>query len=409
MYIYYFNNTDSMNLTAIVLYAVSTAFILYFTIRPYAFSILQFLKKYRFKGLKLVKAPKVTVIIPTYNEENTIERVLKNVLSFDYPNFEVIVADDSTDGTREKISKFKDHRLKVVHRDNRKGWKAGAVNNALNYADPSSEYTVLLDVDSIAPVDLLTRLVERIQEGYDVVQGVQLPVINSEYNKIAKANSIIQSYYQLIEQPSKFYIGLPVTLTGSNFIIKTALLKEYRLNEDIGEDWELTLRLAKDGHKIAYAPDIAVKCEVPFNLKDSINQYVRWNEGMIRSTLKNINEIMQSNMPFANKVDLVMTGLTPFITFALIISMISGGYIYFNQPQLRPIILFFTAFIMFSGIVTMTSSASKIGLNYLYALFSEILYFVFVPFAIYASLRGIVLKHGTFIRTTKIGEIKYTM
>jgi len=398
-----------MDLTLIILYAFSTAFILYFTIRPYAFSILQFFKKYRFKGLKLIRVPKVTVIIPTYNEENTIERVLKNVLSFNYPNFEVIIADDSTDGTAEKISKLKDPRLKIVHRNDRKGWKAGAINNALNYADPSSEYTVLLDADSIPSADLLTKLVERIQEGYDAVQGVQLPVINSEYNRIAKANSIIQSYYQLIEQPSKFYIGLPVTLTGSNFIIKTTLLKEYRLNEDIGEDWELTLRLAKDGHRIAYAPDIAVKCEVPFNLKESINQYVRWNEGMVRSTLRKINDIMQSDMSFASKVDLVMTGLTPFITFALIISMISGGYIYFNQPQFRPLILFFTAFIMLSGIVTMISSASKIGLNYLYALFSEIMYFVFVPFAIYASLRGIFLKQGTFIRTTKFGEIKYTI
>ncbi|MDP8023867.1 MAG: glycosyltransferase [Nitrososphaeria archaeon] len=394
-----------MDLIVVALYAASTAFILYFTLRPYLFSVIQFFKKYRFKGLKLVRVPKVLVIIPAYNEESTIERVLRGVLSFDYPNFEVIVADDSTDGTTQKILAFKDPRLKVVHRNDRKGWKAGAVNNALNYADPSSEYTVILDADSIPPQDLLTKLVERIQEGYDAVQGVQLPVINSDYNRIAKANSIIQSYYQLVEQPSKFYIGLPVTLTGSNFIIKTDLLKKYRLNEDIGEDWELTLRLARDGHRIAYAPDIAVKCEVPFNLKDSINQYVRWNEGMVRSTLRKVSDIMQSDMPFASKADLVMTGLTPFITYALIISMITGAYLYFSQPGFRPMIIFLTAFIMLSGIVTMISSASKIGLSYFYALFSELLYFIFVPFAVYASLRGMVLREGTFIRTTKIGEI----
>ncbi len=394
-----------MDLIVVALYAASTAFILYFTLRPYLFSVIQFFKKYRFKGLKLVRVPKVSVIIPAYNEESTIERVLRGVLSFDYPNFEVIVADDSTDGTTQKISAFKDPRLKVVHRNDRKGWKAGAVNNAMNYADPSSEYTVILDADSIPPQDLLTKLVERIQEGYDAVQGVQLPVINSDYNRIAKANSIIQSYYQLVEQPSKFYIGLPVTLTGSNFIIKTDLLKKYRLNEDIGEDWELTLRLAKDGHRIAYAPDIAVKCEVPFNLKDSINQYVRWNEGMVRSTLRKVSDIMQSDMPFASKADLVMTGLTPFITYALIISMVTGAYLYFSQPGFRPMIIFLTAFIMLSGIVTMISSASKIGLSYFYALFSELLYFIFVPFAVYASLRGMVLREGTFIRTTKIGEI----
>lgn len=393
-----------MDLTIFVLYIVSTSFILYFTVRPYVFSIVQFFKKYRFKGLKLIRVPKVSVIIPAYNEENTIERVLKGILSSSYPNFEVLVADDSTDGTTQKILEFKDSRLKVIHRNDRKGWKAGAINNALNYVDQSSEYAVILDADSIPPPDLLTKLVERIEEGYDAVQGVQLPVINSDYNRIAKANSIIQSYYQLVEQPSKFYIGLPVTLTGSNFIIRMDLLKKYRLNEDIGEDWELTLRLAKDGHRIAYAPDIAVKCEVPFNLKDSINQYVRWNEGMVRSTLRKVSEIMQSDMPLASKADLVMTGLTPFITFALIISTLTGGYLYFDQPQFRPIVIFLTAFIMFSGIVTMISSASKIGLSYLYALFSEMLYFVFVPFAIYASVRGIVLRHGTFIKTTKLGN-----
>lgn len=384
-------------------YVAFSAFISYYTVRPYVFSAVQFFKKEFPKNEGLEKQDMVSVIIPTYNEASTIRRILEHVLSFDYPNYEVIVADDSTDETYEILKEYKDPRLKVVHREERKGWKAGAINNALNYLDPNSKYVVILDSDSVPPKDLLSRLVERIKEGYDAVQGVQMPVLNTEVSYLAKANSIIQSYYQLVEQPSKFYLGLPVTLTGSNFIIKAELLKLYKLNEDIGEDWELTLRLAKDGYKIAYAPDIAVKCEVPFSVRDSINQYVRWNEGMVRATSRRLNQIMRSEMPFISKVDLIMTGFTPFIAYAVIITAILGAYIYFNDPGLRVIVYFVTAFVFVSGAITMISSAYKAGISYLYAVFSEILYFIYIPFAIYATVRGLALRQGKFVRTNKLG------
>ncbi|MGC9209320.1 MAG: glycosyltransferase [Nitrososphaeria archaeon] len=385
------------------LYLASTAFILYFTLRPYVFSAVQLIRRGAFAGLGPVQRPKVSVIIPTYNERRAVERLLSYVLSFDYPSYEVIFADDSNDGTYELLRSVSDPRVKVLHRNNRRGWKAGAINDALELVDPRSRYVIILDADSVPPRDLLTRLVERIERGYDVVQGVQLPVLNSESNSIAKANTIIQAYYQLIEQPSKFVLGLPVTITGSNFIIRTDLIKRYRLNEDIGEDWELTLRLAKDGYRIAYAPDIAVRCEVPFNLKESITQYIRWNEGMVRYTFRRLSEVMDGDMPVVNRVDLIMTGLTPFITYALLISSVTGAYLYLSYPSVRSIVILFTLITFVSGLLTMVSSASKVGLGYLYAVFSELMYFVFVPAAIYAAVRGIVMDRGEFIRTTKRG------
>ncbi|MGC8569262.1 MAG: glycosyltransferase [Nitrososphaeria archaeon] len=387
----------------IALYLASTAFILYFTLRPYVFSAVQLIRRGAFAGLGPVQRPMVSVIIPTYNERRAVERLLSYVLSFDYPSYEVIFADDSNDGTYELLRSVSDPRVKVLHRNNRRGWKAGAINDALELVDPRSRYVIILDADSVPPRDLLTRLVERIEQGYDVVQGVQLPVLNSESNSIAKANTIIQAYYQLIEQPSKFVLGLPVTITGSNFIIRTDLIKRYRLNEDIGEDWELTLRLAKDGYRIAYAPDIAVRCEVPFNLKESITQYIRWNEGMVRYTFRRLSEVMDGDMPVVNRVDLIMTGLTPFITYALLISSVTGAYLYLSYPSVRSIVILFTLITFVSGLLTMVSSASKVGLGYLYAVFSELMYFVFVPAAIYAAVRGIVMDRGEFIRTTKRG------
>ncbi len=387
----------------LALYLASTAFILYFTMRPYVFSAVQLIRRRAMVGLGLAQMPMVSVIIPTYNERQAVERLLSYVLSFDYPSYEVIFADDSADGTYELLRSVRDPRVKVLHRTSRRGWKAGAINDALALMDPRSKYVIILDADSVPPRDLLSRLVERIEQGYDVVQGAQLPVLNSESNSIAKANTIIQAYYQLIEQPSKFVLGLPVTITGSNFIIRADLIRRYRLNEDIGEDWELTLRLAGDGYRIAYAPDIAVRCEVPFNLKESIAQYIRWNEGMVRYTVRRLSEIMDGDMPVVNRIDLIMTGLTPFITYALIISSVTGAYLYLSFPSVRGVIIFFTLITFVSGLVTMVSSASKVGLGYLYAVFSELMYFAFVPAAIYAAVRGIVMDRGEFIRTTKRG------
>ncbi|MEM3552437.1 MAG: glycosyltransferase, partial [Candidatus Bathyarchaeia archaeon] len=82
--------------------------------------------------------PKVSIHIPLYNEENVAARILNACLNLDYPKdkIEIIVLDDSNDETTSIVKEFekkKPNLIKVIHRNSREGFKAGALQNALKY------------------------------------------------------------------------------------------------------------------------------------------------------------------------------------------------------------------------------------------------------------------------------------
>jgi hypothetical protein len=83
--------------------------------------------------------PFISIFVATHNESVVIERLLKYFAALSYPTdrFEIIIVDDSTDDTCQKIQTMSSdlQNLKVIHRDNRAGWKGGALNVALQAMD----------------------------------------------------------------------------------------------------------------------------------------------------------------------------------------------------------------------------------------------------------------------------------
>ena len=83
--------------------------------------------------------PFISIFVATHNESLVIERLLKSFAALSYPTdrFEIIIVDDSTDDTYQKIQTMSSdlQNLKVIHRDNRAWWKGGALNVALQAMD----------------------------------------------------------------------------------------------------------------------------------------------------------------------------------------------------------------------------------------------------------------------------------
>ncbi|MCL4340453.1 MAG: glycosyltransferase family 2 protein [Thaumarchaeota archaeon] len=394
----------SWSSVAIAAYAITATAFLAYTVRPYFFSAVQLFRPSAHEYGTYGRRPKVSVLLPLYNESRVVDRALASCSSFNYGNYEIIVVDDSDDGTSERLTKWSsDPRIKVIHRPNRSGWKGGALNEAVKRCDPTSEYCLILDADSLFDKDLLQRFVMKMDEGFDVVQGVQLTDLDSGYSRVAGATSVMQSYYQLIEQPSKGAIGLPVTITGNNFMIKTNLLRKYSFVEDIGEDWDLTIRLLNDGKKIAYAPEIVARCEVPFTMEEAIRQQIRWSEGMVRATLRYLRQIATGDMRLKSKLDIIMTGLSPFVGILFVCSTAIGAWLAFYIPHFDYIVIAVGAFSLLAGLVTMLVSSAKLGMSPVTAILSEIMYFILIPFIIYATFRGMLFDEGTFHRTEKLG------
>jgi glycosyltransferase involved in cell wall biosynthesis len=112
---------------------------------------------------------KLSVLIPVYNEANTIEEILRRVLAVDMEKEVIIVDDGSTDGTREFLRSFKDPRSRILFHEKNSG-KGAAIQTALAHAE--GDVVIIQDADleyDPGEYGLLTSLIE---EGKaDVVYG----------------------------------------------------------------------------------------------------------------------------------------------------------------------------------------------------------------------------------------------
>jgi cellulose synthase/poly-beta-1,6-N-acetylglucosamine synthase-like glycosyltransferase len=109
--------------------------------------------------------PKVTIQLPIFNERYVIERLVDAVSQFDYPLelMDIQVLDDSTDETRDVARACVERHavqglpITYIHRTNREGYKAGALENGLRTA--RGEFVAIFDADFIPPGDFLRRTV----------------------------------------------------------------------------------------------------------------------------------------------------------------------------------------------------------------------------------------------------------
>src|SRR5919204_575817 len=111
--------------------------------------------------LPIARQPFVSVQVALYNEARVVDRLLAACTSFDYENYEVLVADDSTDETIELLSRWRSHpRVKIVHRSSRAGFKGGALQEALRRMNPKAEYVMIFDADFIPPKDAIWHFLD---------------------------------------------------------------------------------------------------------------------------------------------------------------------------------------------------------------------------------------------------------
>ncbi|MDQ6765562.1 MAG: glycosyltransferase, partial [Verrucomicrobiota bacterium] len=132
------------------------------------FIIYLFLKHRRRETVPLShfeQLPKVTMQLPIFNEVYVVERLLKSVSEIDYPRelLHIQVLDDSTDDTRELTVRCVDKlqarglNVELIHRTDRFGFKAGALETGLASAD--SDFVCILDADFVPPRDLLQKTI----------------------------------------------------------------------------------------------------------------------------------------------------------------------------------------------------------------------------------------------------------
>src|ERR1700758_3388237 len=160
---------------------------------------------------RLKELPMITIQLPIYNEMYVVERLISSVCKIDYPKelLEIQVLDDSTDETKEIardcVNSYKALGFQIhhIHRDNRKGFKAGALEEGLKHA--KGEFIAIFDADFMPPKDFLSKTVDFFSDpGIGIVQ-VRWGHVNLNYSTLTKAQSILLDGHFVVEQASRFY------------------------------------------------------------------------------------------------------------------------------------------------------------------------------------------------------------
>ncbi|MEM2479014.1 MAG: glycosyltransferase family 2 protein [Candidatus Pacearchaeota archaeon] len=228
--------------------------------------------------------PKVSIIVPAYNEEKNIAKTLRNLLKlkYDRKKLEIIVVDDgSNDRTYKIAKKFSKFGIKIFRKPN--GGKASAINYGIRKA--KGEFIATLDADSYPEKDAL------------------LKVMPYFYDKsvVAVTSSI------LVQKPRNFWerIQYAEYLFGvflrNAFSVKNALyvtpgpLSVYRAwffkkhgpfdEKNICEDTEIAFRIQSLNYKIENAVDAKVYTIPPKSFKSLFKQRLRWYRGFLDNSI----------------------------------------------------------------------------------------------------------------------------
>ena len=234
--------------------------------------------------------PPLELHLPVYNEPIAVGGLLRAVAALDYPRdrLQVRVLDDSTDETSERIhqhvTSLRRGGLAITHeqRPHREGFKAGALNEALNTA--TAPWIVVLDADFRPQRGFLRSLFDRPYEDEVAFIQAQWGFVNERDTVWTRMQAVLLRMHFLVEQPGRAYWKYPIAFNGTAGAWRRDALNNVGgwQSDTITEDLHVAL-LAQRAHWLAvYRADVIVPSELPERLSDWRRQQARWTVGALQ-------------------------------------------------------------------------------------------------------------------------------
>ncbi len=260
--------------------------------------------------------PFVSIMIPAHNEEYVIANTVENILSIDYPNFEIIVIDDrSTDNTPNVIKDLEakyNNVVALIRSQNAFPGKSAVLNDAMELA--KGDAVLVFDADATVEPDFLSKLIPNLEPAdVGAVQARKI-IRNKDYNFLTRCQNneyTLDSHFQTGRDAVKG----AVELRGNGELIKRIALEDIGgwNNYTITDDLDMSTRLHIKGWDIRFCPEACVYEEGIIYLLPLFRQRRRWLEGTIRRYLEYFGEAIKSKkMSLRARLDMAIY-ITQFI------------------------------------------------------------------------------------------------
>lgn len=268
----------------------------------------------------------LTVLIPAYNEEETIANTIKSILSTNYPKdkLEIIVLNDgSKDRTAEIASQFKE--VRVISKPN--SGKADSLN--LGIKEAKGEFIAVVDADSYPDPDTIPKMMACFndKETAAVTSCIKVNNQNKFWTKLQVVEYTIIAWARKLLQ----FVNSVYVTPGACSIYRADVLRE--LNgfdtKNITEDIEIAWRILKENYKIKMCLSAKVHTVVPEKLKKWWRQRLRWDIGGMQTLYKHRGEFFRPNKSMLGAF------VAPFFTVSMITALI--GFFIFVYLMVRRI------------------------------------------------------------------------
>lgn len=239
----------------------------------------------RKEKIKLENYPGVTVIIPCYNEGETIRATIESLLDLDYPKekLELIIVDDgSKDNTWQIIKEFESYpNIRVFQKEN--GGKYTALNLGLKHIN--TPFVGCLDADSFVDSEALKRIMTYFDDKSTMAVAPSV-IVDEPKNILQGAQKAEYDMAIYTKKMLAFLGGIHVTPGPFSIFRKKVFddLGPYRHAHNT-EDQEIALRMQEHHYKIEHCPDAYVYTIAPNSVKKLYRQRLRWIYGFIRNVI----------------------------------------------------------------------------------------------------------------------------
>lgn len=260
-------------------------------------------------GLDDTFSPSVSVLLPICNESGVVGRLLDAVCSLNYPTnaLEILLLDDSSDGTsaiaQAKVNQYAAQKINIrlVRRQNRKGYKAGNLVNGIQQA--SGEFYAIFDADFVPPKDFLLQTIPCFKN----------PSLGYLQTGIGYENWDVSflTRFQAMEMGCQQYVtvglsedGNMASLSGSSCVWRKTCVEELGgwNSATVTEDVDLGYRAQFGDWSYAYLRDVVSMSVLPESVSAFRVQRERWGRGLIHSGFKHVRQMLRQRMPLMKRL-----------------------------------------------------------------------------------------------------------
>ena len=268
---------------------------------------------------RFLTLPRITVQLPMYNEPYVAQRIIEACCNFDWPRdrLQIQVLDDSTDDTRRiaqatvRRMQVAGHDVEYIHRTDRTGYKAGALENAMKSA--TGEFIAIFDADFTPQPEILHQLVHYFTDETVGMVQARWGHINREHSVLTQAQSILLDGHFVVEHTARNRSGRFFNFNGTAGMWRRICMEDGGgwQHDTLTEDLDLSYRCQLKGWRFVYLPEIVVPAELPPDIAGFKQQQFRWTKGIIQTAKKSLWRVLRSDQTWTVKTEAFFHMLNP--------------------------------------------------------------------------------------------------